>query len=58
MTEDLERTMVSLFRQQPDAVEELECRMEERSEAARRDIPESFRQIYKWASEAAQQDTL
>ena len=54
--EDLEHSMVSLFRQRPDAAQKLERWMERRSQESSEDIPKSFRRLCKQAHEAAQQN--
>jgi len=65
--EDLERSMLSLFRQRPGAAQKLEWWMERRSQKLEqwknhyiqeraRDISESFRRFCRRAHEAAQRD--
>ena len=56
--EDLDRLMLSLFRQRPGAFRKLEQWMERWSQSNNKDIPESFQQICKQAQEAVQQDTV
>ena len=58
MMEDLERMMVSSFRQRPDAAQKLEQWMKRWGQRRGRDIPESFQRICKRAYEAAQQNAL
>jgi len=55
---DLGHSMTLLFRQRPGAVQKLEQWMERRSQRARKDVPESFKQAHKEAHEAAQRDGL
>jgi hypothetical protein len=52
--EDLYRPMVLLFRQRPDAAQNLEQWMERWSQTNREDIPDSFQRICRQAQEAAQ----
>ena len=53
---DLGHSMTLLFRQRPGAVQKLEQWMEQRSQRAGKDVPESFKQAHKRAHEAAQRD--
>jgi hypothetical protein len=55
IAEDLDRSTLLLFRQQPGATHKLERRMERWSQQCSRDVPESFKQICKQAHEATQQ---
>ena len=52
--EDLESSMLSLFRQRPGAAQELQKWMEEWSQRRGRDIPESFQRILTQAHEAVE----
>jgi len=54
--EDLERSMVLLFRQLPSALQKLEQWMEQWSQETGEEIPESFKGICKQAHEAEQPD--
>jgi len=54
--EDLDRSMVLLFRQRPGALYKLQQWMERWSKRNSKDIPESFERICKQAHEAAQRD--
>ena len=58
IVENLERTMVSLFRQRPGAAETLEGWMEQRSQQSEKDVPESFQQTTKRAYEATRRHAL
>ena len=55
---DLGHSMTLLFRQRPGAIRKLEQWMERWSQAAMRDMPESFKQTHNQAYEAAQRDGL
>ena len=55
---DLGHLMTSLFRQRPGAVQELEQRMEQWSQRAGKDVPESFKRAHEQAHEAAQRGGL
>ena len=52
--EDLEHSMLLLFRQRPGAARRLEQWMEQRSQLLRMDVPESFQRILTQAHEAVQ----
>ena len=56
--EDLDRSMLLLFRQRPGAPQKLEQWMERWSQKCDKEIPGSFQRICKRAQEAAQRDTL
>jgi len=56
ITEDLEHSMLLLFRQQPGVVQKLEQWMERWSEANREEIPDSFQRICERTRGAARQD--
>ena len=53
--EDLDHSMVLLFRKQPDAAQELKRWMERWSQESKKDIPESFWRVCERAYEVAQQ---
>jgi hypothetical protein len=53
-TGDLERVMVSLFRQRPDAVQKLTQRMEQWSKLRHRKVPKAFKRICEQPTEVAQ----
>jgi len=55
---ELKRVMVSLFQQQPNAVQKLEQWMKQWSSGCSEEIPETFQQICKQACEAVQGNTL
>ena len=54
--EDLECSMVSLFRQRPGSAQKIEEWMERWSQESSRDVPESFRRLCKQAHKAAHQN--
>ena len=54
--EDLGHLMTVLFRQRPGAVQKLKQWMEQWSQRAHTDVPESFKQAHEQAYEAAQRD--
>ena len=56
ITEDLEHSMLLLFRQQPGVAQKLEQWMERWSQANREEIPDSFQRICERAREAARHD--
>jgi len=56
--DDLDRSMLLLFRQRPGAYQKLEQRVGRWNQILHKDVPESFQPICKRASEATQQDIL
>jgi len=53
---DLGHSMTLLFRQRPEAAQKLEQWMEQWSQGAHKDVPESFKQAHERAHGAAQRD--
>jgi len=53
---DLDHSMTLLFRQRPEAAQKLEQWMEQWSQGAHKDVPESFKQAHERAHGAAQRD--